>query len=78
MTTYTYKSEQGKNETIDTIEAAKKVIIATATTRELNREELMSDKDITKVADTFGIDLSSLSIRRSVDHRDFFYTYSFN
>lgn len=78
MTTYTYMSEQGKNRTISTIEEAKSVIIATAMVREHDREELMDDKDITEVAKTFEIDLNGLSIKRSSDPRDFYYTYSFN
>lgn len=74
---YVYNSEQGKTETIRTMEKARSVIIATATVRELTREELLKDKDITGVAEYFGIDLNELTIERSKSPYDFFFTYSF-
>lgn len=75
---YTYMSEQGRNRTINTIKEAKSVIVATAMSREINRDELMNDKVLTELADIFGINLNELKIERSIDPRDFYYTYSFD
>ncbi|MEX3623537.1 hypothetical protein [Viridibacillus arvi] len=77
MPSYTYNSEQRKEQIISTAEEAKRVIIATATVRMHNREELMKDVQITEVANIFGINLDNLKIERSVHPNDFFFTYSF-
>ena len=74
---YIYISEQGKTEAIRTMDKARSVIIATATVREHTREELLRDKDITGVAECFGINLNDLVIERSESPYDFYFTYSF-
>ena len=77
MKGYAYTSEQAKQVTICSVEEAKKIIIATATARELSMVELLIDKDIADVVNHFSINLNDLSIEINPDPNDFTYTYSF-
>ena len=78
MPSYTFTSEQARPRTISTVEEAQRVIIATATTRMHNREQLYMDLQLVAIADCFDIDLSSIVICDSTDPNDFPYTYSFS
>lgn len=74
---YIIKTEQGKDRDIKTVEDAKAVIIATSMSRGLTKEEVLLDSDLTKVANFFDIDLSTIIVKPSIDHREFPFTYSF-
>lgn len=74
---YIIKTEQGKDRDIRTVKEAKAVIIATSMSRCLTREEVLLDPDLTKVANFFDIDLGTIIVKPSIDHRDFPFTYSF-
>ena len=74
---YTYTSQQGKQVTIDNIEQAKRVIVATAMVRCHDSVTILGDKDIKSVAETFGISLDDLIIVPSDHPHDFAFNYYF-
>lgn len=72
-----YISEQGKSATIDTIEQAKRVIVATAMVRCHDSATVLEDNDIKAVAETFGISLDDLVIISTRHPHDFAFEYYF-
>lgn len=78
MSSYTFTSEQAKTRTITTVEEAKSVIIATATSRMHDRASLIKDKDLNEVAHAFGLHLTDVDVQINNDPNDFPFTYSFN